>query len=84
MAVLSDSDRVIAWKALMAKIDNLGHSTQLLKSEVRELINAADSFIDSNATTYNQTISQPTRGKATNKEKAAALLFAISKRFEVT
>lgn len=81
MAVLSDNDRRLTWAEVMRRADCPGNLT---KADLRAAVDAIDSWIDSNAVSFNNAIPQPARGALTTKQKAALMMLVISKRFEVT
>lgn len=81
MAALIDADRVSLWAKFMSSALTTG---SLTKTELRAAINAADDYADSIAAAYNAALPQPARGALSAKEKAALLVYVISKRFEVS
>lgn len=81
MAVLSDNDRRVTWADAMRRADCPGNLT---KADLRAAVDAIDSWIDSNAVSFNTAIPQPARGALSAKQKAALMMLVISKRFEVT
>lgn len=85
MAVLQDQERFNAWADFMrqqAVIMQLNEPvTGLLKTELRAAINAADSWIDSNAASYNTALPQPARSALNAQQKAALLMYVVARRY---
>ena len=84
MAVLVDADRFDTWKRFMADAGNERQSLPLLKTDLRAAIDAIDTWVDSNTTSYNNAIPQPARGALTTKQKAQLLLYVCKKRFDIS
>lgn len=79
MAVLSNADRESVWAQTMRQVACSG----VLKAELRAAIDAIDNWVDANATAFNTAIPQPARSALTSKQKAALLMYVVSRRFEV-
>ena len=62
MAVLPDADRAAVWADLMREISNERESCPLLKTQLREVIDAIDTWRNANAASLNSAIPQPQRG----------------------
>lgn len=80
MAVLPDADRIQLHRRIMQRISTLGHSTGATKPEWRQLIDAADDFVDANASAYNTSIPAGVRAKFTTAQKALALALVCFRR----
>lgn len=85
MAVLSDTDRFETTGEVMRE-DNLNFKISevignLTKPQIREVINALDDFLNTNASAINSAIPQPQRGLLTTSQKAAILVYVIRKRY---
>ncbi len=83
MAVLTDADRKNIWANYMRKLSNRQDSISIIKSELRDAINAVDSWIDSNQTSYNNSLPLPAKTNLTQKQKAELMVFVIQRRWEV-
>lgn len=82
MAVLSNAAREALFGSLSKELSVTRTSTSLLKGELRAAVNAADSWIDSNAASFNAALPQPARGAMSGVEKARLLMYVIRRRFE--
>lgn len=84
MAVLSDNDRTTVCTLFMRKEANVnGGAGVVTKAELQAAVNAVDSWVDSNAASFNAAIPQPARGALSAAQKAALLQYVVQKRFEV-
>jgi hypothetical protein len=80
MAVLQDADRGIAWIDMMQRNrDAIG----LNKIDLRAAIDAADSWADSNAASFNSALPVAARTTLTAKQKALLLMVVVSRRFGI-
>jgi len=52
------------------------------KPELRAAVNAADQWIDDNASSFNAALPQPARGILSSKQKALILMMIIARRFD--
>ncbi len=84
MAVLTDVDRKNIWANYMRKLSKRHDSISIIKSELRDAVNAVDNWIDSNQTSYNNSLPTPARTTLTQKQKAELMVFVIQRRWEVT
>ena len=85
MAVLSTADRNIIWQKWMEDCSSQRLALPgLVKDNILAAINAADSWADSNAVSYNSALPLPARTSLTAKQKADILLYVIRRRFEVS
>lgn len=80
MAVLSEQDRADA--AAEGMRDNrLGTLTNMIKTDWREAVNAADTWINSNSASYNSALPATARNNMSASQKALLLMFVITKRY---
>lgn len=80
MAVLSEGERATLHHRIMQRISTLGQSTGATKPEWRQLVDAADDWVDTNAGAYNTAIPAGIRGKFTTTQKALALALVCFRR----
>jgi hypothetical protein len=84
MAVLSDSDRSAIWADFMASAGPLLETLfGMSKTDIRAAVDAADSWADSNAASFNTAIPQPARGAMTAKQKARLLVWVVERRWKI-
>ena len=81
MAALPEQDRAETWAELMRSADCPGGVT---KPQLRAALDAPDDWADANAASFNAALPQPFRGTATARQKAALLMYVISRRHKVT
>lgn len=84
MAVLSDADRAALWAEFMREASDARDGLPLSKADLRTAVNDIDAWVDSNATSFNNAISQPARGALTAKQKARLLVYVVRRRWEVS
>lgn len=84
MAVLSDSERVLAYRSFTDDVSPSHTELALTKNDLRAAVNAIDQWVDTNSTAFNTAIPQPARGILTAKQKAQLLLYVVRRRFEVS
>jgi hypothetical protein len=79
MAELSETDRQRIWRGLMRwwSANNVGniYDTPFSKSEFRAAVDATDTWIDGNQSSFNVSLPQPFRNDATQAQKT--LLFCV-------
>lgn len=80
MAVLADADRADIWAQIMRDFVALGIETDLTKAEVRQLIDAADDWLETDRLRYNATIPPGIRSRASMPLKLYALSAAALRR----
>ena len=83
MAVLSDADRVVVWIRFMRDASAQGSLLTINKPELREAVDAIDSWVNLNATTFNLAIPQPARSELTARQKVWLLEQVVRRRFEI-
>lgn len=80
MALMPDEERAIATQDYMRLNDE---ESAGLKSHFRDVINAADAFIDANSAAFNSSIPQPARGILSTRQKAFGYVMALNRRFKL-
>lgn len=81
MAVLTEVDRVALHAAMMRELSaNLDPLGALSKADLRAAIDAADSWADANAASYNTALPVAARTILTAKQKALVLMYVIRQR----
>lgn len=81
MAVLSDTERARLWRGLMRYWSAQREGVALTKADLRAAVDAADTWLDTNAASYNSALPQPARGALTTGQKALILAVAALARF---
>jgi len=82
-AVLPDNDRKNVWAEYMQLISTRRTTTTLLKPELRAAVDAIDTWVNDNASSYNSAIPLPARTSLTQKQKVELLLFIVKRRWEI-
>jgi len=84
MAVLSETERRLAWSEYMydSAISN-GSLGSLLKTDLRAAIDAMDDFLNTNAGAINTAIPLPARSALSTKQKALLLMYVVARRYNV-
>lgn len=78
MALLTDTDRARAMAGLMRDASHA--SGNFTKADLRAALDATDSWIDGNATSYNAALPQPFKGQASLTEKTLLLCYVAMRR----
>lgn len=74
MAQLPDTDRARVWRGLMRWWSNLWEAVESLsKDQLRDAVNATDTWIDNNQASYNAALPEAARTALTQSQKT--LLF---------
>ena len=81
MAVLTDAQRRELWAEYQRS--GTGPMGALTKNDLRAAVDAIDNWVDTNSAAFNSAIPQPARGALTARQKAALLMFVVSRRFSV-
>lgn len=85
MAVLSEQDRFEVWADIMRQtqidLKNDFPVGAITKQQLREVVDVLDDFLETNASAINTAIPQPQRGILNAQQKAAILMYVISKRY---
>lgn len=79
MAVLSDADRALITAQFMR--DNAEQIGALVKSDIRDTVNALDVYLNDNATAINTAIPATPRGILTVGQKARIFGLVVRKRY---
>lgn len=79
MAVLSASDRIAVWEQWMRE-NKAAITGALDRNELKAAIDAADTWANDNASSYNTALPLPARTVLTAAQKAAILMFVIARR----
>lgn len=82
MAVLAEGARATLWADLMRRMSAIGEPVSITKAELRNVVNAADDWVNANAASYNAALPQPGRSALSVAAKRAILVFVINKRNE--
>lgn len=84
MAVLSTANRQHIWRGLMRFWSNrLETMPGMLKTDIQAAVNAADDWVDLNASSYNLALPVAFRTNATNAQKAFLLAIVVLARYDV-
>lgn len=73
MAILSETDRARAWRALMRYWSNQRESVAVTKDQLRAAVDAVDSWIDANGAALNTALPAAARTALTLEQKALVL-----------
>ena len=85
MAVLSNPDRAAESARYQSDASNARDQLAgVTRADIRAAIDAADTWADSNAASYNAALPLPARTALTAKQKAQILMYVIRRRYEVT
>lgn len=81
MAVLVDSDRMLAARAYVQKWHvELNNPGNVNLDDIKAAVDAADSWADANATAFNTALPNPFKTTASLQQKTALLAWVILKR----
>lgn len=81
MAVLNDAQRRELWAELMRRYSENRETIGVTKQQLRDTIDALDTFLSDNAIAVNNAIPQPARAQLTVQQKALALMYVITHRY---
>jgi hypothetical protein len=79
MAVLDETNRARVCAQVMREAE-LGTLTGMTKADLRAAVDAVDSWIDTNASSYNSALPQPARGALTLQQKTLLLCWVAMRR----
>lgn len=79
MAVLDESNRARVMAQIMRQAE-LGTLGAIAKPELRAAVDATDSWIDGNASSYNTALPQPARSAMTLQQKTLLLCWVAMRR----
>jgi hypothetical protein len=80
MAVLPDDDRRKIWAHLMRVGAQIFALAGFIKPELRQLVDATDDWLESNATAYNNSIPIAIRSKFSAAHKLVAIAYVALRR----
>lgn len=80
MAVLSEQDRA-AVAADGMRDNRLGTLSNMLKTDWRAAVDAADTWVNTNSASYNSALPTTARNNMTTAQKALLLMFVITRRY---
>lgn len=84
MAVLPESDRLRVWRGVMRWWSSTADSlANLTKADIKAAVDAADSWVDSNAASYNSALPANFRNRATQGQKSILLVAVILMRYNL-
>lgn len=81
MALLVDSDRAAINTELMRDLSVAQESCGLTKADLRAAVDAADSWANSNAASFNTALPLPARTALTAAQKARLLMYVVRRRW---
>ena len=82
MAVLPDADRTRIQRGLMRYL-LFGGIASVLKTDLKAAVDAADSWVDTNAASYNTALPVAFRNNASAAQKSLLLVAVVLMRFNV-
>lgn len=82
MAVMGESDRHAVFAEYM-RDQRVGPMGAILKPDLRAAVDAADSWAQSNAASFNSALPATARNNLTASQKALLLAYVIMKRYDV-
>jgi hypothetical protein len=81
MSVLTDSDRAAVYAELMQDLSREREPCALTKADLRAAVDAADSWANANAASFNSALPAAARTTLTAAQKARLLAAVILRRF---
>ena len=85
MAALSDADRNAIYAKFMSESSSdHDHLGDMLKVDLRAVVNAVDQWIDDNAASFNNALPQPGQTELTTKQKVKIFVEVAERRWEVS
>lgn len=84
MAVLLDADREAVWAEAQRLASEMNVPLSVVKTVLREAVNATDQWIDDNSASYNQALPIAARNNLTSKQKLQLFTLVARRRFEVS
>ena len=81
MATLPDGERAQAWADLMRQWSADGTTIGIDKTELREAVDALDSYLDANAASINSALPTAARTGLTTAQKALLLQYVVARRY---
>ena len=84
MAVLAAGARAGIARMIQRYWSDQRESVAFTKAQLAAAVDAADAWVDSNATSYNNALPAAFRNSATTQQKAARLMYVAARRFGFT
>jgi hypothetical protein len=84
LAVLSNAERTALWAQLMRDLSDARETCGLTKPQLQAAVDAADSWADSNAASFNTALPVAARNNLTTGQKARLLAAVILRRWQVS
>lgn len=85
MAVLADADRKAIYATFMSDSSGIHeHLGDMLKADLRALVNAVDQWIDDHAADFNNALPEPGKTQLTTKQKVKIFVEVAERRWEVS
>lgn len=84
MAVLPDGDRRGVWATILQDLSAAREGVAITKDQLRAAVDAADTWADSNAASFNSALPVAARNGLTAQQKARLLEYVIRRRWEVS
>lgn len=84
MAVLSAAERATVTAYLMQQVSSNSETVAITKDVLRAAIDAADSWVDANAASFNSALPAQARTGLTVSQKSRILAWVVLRRFEVS
>ena len=81
MAVLSNAERAAVSAEYQREISTAAEPCSIVKADLRAAVDAADAWVDSNASSYNTALPVAARTGLTSPQKARLLMFVVARRF---
>lgn len=81
MAVLSNGERAAISAEYQREISTAAEPISIVKADLRAAVDAADSWVDSNASSFNTALPVAARTNLTSSQKARLLMFVVARRF---
>lgn len=83
MATLPDSDRLRIWRGLMRFWSGMQETVSVNKADLKAAVDAADTWVDDNAISYNAALPTAFRTNATQTQKSLLLVAVVLMRFNL-
>lgn len=80
MPVLNPSQRAAVWAALMETAQEAGVPGSVLKADLREAVDAADQWVEDNASSFNSALPAKFRTAADVSQKIVLLSYVLERR----
>lgn len=84
MAVLPGTDRLKAYVSNVQELMGAGETIAITKADLLAAINAADDWVNTNSTAFNNALPTAAKNNLTARQKARLLSWVIRRRYEVS